>query len=422
MPLLQQHAPQSFAKLHLGPQLQASESESSLRNVMAPYLADNNNTSPLEGYFGSRDLRATDKIRPTPDPFVNNKSNNSSSLRLQDGTDAGRMQADTDRSPGANAERLHGERGISPQPPSLRAHEPQRKTTSKEMSLSPHRPDSSNRSMNEDASQALANSTEHDNTTARMPTRPAPTPSSPSYLRASKSMEQPGMTGLRDVDKSILSPISDHSFPSTDISPGILDADEEFILLQIANRDESERKLSRVFLKPSASDEKLDESLRLSRARDDPAKADLPSPISDGDFTSAGNLPTLQIENNADMELTDQDRDWAKKIFNGDESFVTKAGAAGWLGQTTPRNARTRTAYMELYDWRGVNILQAFRELCGRLVVRAESQQLDRVIDAFSERWCECNPNHGFKDRGMSPILVVWEFRTNCFYQMLFLQ
>jgi Sec7-like guanine-nucleotide exchange factor len=34
------------------------------------------------------------------------------------------------------------------------------------------------------------------------------------------------------------------------------------------------------------------------------------------------------------------------------------------------------------------------------LVVRAESQQLDRVIDAFSERWCECNQNHGFRDRG----------------------
>ena len=196
-----------------------------------------------------------------------------------------------------------------------------------------------------------------------------------------------------------------HGWPRIALEPRVLrlDADEEFILMQIANRDESERKLSRVFLKPTASDERLDESLRQARAREEAAKAGLPSPVSDsGEFTSASNLPTLQIETSADMELTDQDRDWAQKIFNGDESVVTKAGAAGWLGQPAPRNARMRTAYMELYDWRGVNILQAFRELCGRLVVRAESQQLDRVIDAFSERWCECNPNHGFKDRGMT--------------------
>jgi Sec7-like guanine-nucleotide exchange factor len=101
-----------------------------------------------------------------------------------------------------------------------------------------------------------------------------------------------------------------------------------------------------------------------------------------------------------DLTVTDQDRDCARKIFDGDESFVSKAGAASWLGQTMAKNARTRTAYMELFDWRGVNILQAFRDLCERLVVRAESQQLDRVIDAFSERWCECNQNHGFRDRG----------------------
>src|SRR5204863_3919991 len=27
----------------------------------------------------------------------------------------------------------------------------------------------------------------------------------------------------------------------------------------------------------------------------------------------------------------------------------------------------------------------------------AESQQVDRILDAFAKRWCECNPNHGFK-------------------------
>jgi Sec7-like guanine-nucleotide exchange factor len=101
-----------------------------------------------------------------------------------------------------------------------------------------------------------------------------------------------------------------------------------------------------------------------------------------------------------DKSISDEDRIRARQIFEGDESLVSKALAASWLGQTAAINTSTRTAYMELYDWGGLNILAAFRELCTRLVVRAESQQLDRVIDAFSERWCECNSNHGFKDRG----------------------
>ena len=100
-----------------------------------------------------------------------------------------------------------------------------------------------------------------------------------------------------------------------------------------------------------------------------------------------------------DTEMTPADRERARQIFAGEETLVIKAEAAAWLGQTAPKNTRTRRAYMELYDWSGCNVLSSFRELCSNLVVKAESQQLDRVVDAFSERWCGCNPNHGFKDR-----------------------
>lgn len=56
---------------------------------------------------------------------------------------------------------------------------------------------------------------------------------------------------------------------------------------------------------------------------------------------------------------------------------------------------------MSMFDFSSTNILSALRALCSKLVLKGESQQVDRIIDAFSKRWCECNPNHGFKNAGM---------------------
>lgn len=96
-------------------------------------------------------------------------------------------------------------------------------------------------------------------------------------------------------------------------------------------------------------------------------------------------------------EPTVGDRERAKKIYDGNEDFIQQAKAAAWLGEEGAVRQRTLVAYMELYDFKDLNILAALRALCNRLVLRAESQQVDRILDTFAGRWCECNPNHGFK-------------------------
>lgn len=68
---------------------------------------------------------------------------------------------------------------------------------------------------------------------------------------------------------------------------------------------------------------------------------------------------------------------------------------ASWLGDANRTEICQK--YMGLFDWQGSSILTALRGVCDKLYMRAESQQLDRVIEAFSERWCSCNPDHGFK-------------------------
>lgn len=106
------------------------------------------------------------------------------------------------------------------------------------------------------------------------------------------------------------------------------------------------------------------------------------------------------------------DREQARKLFDGQDQVVGNEPAAAWLGD--PDRTMIREAYMQLFNWSNLNILAALRGLCDRLVLKGETQQVDRVLDAFSNRWCDCNPSHGFKATGrFQPHPKVREPLTN---------
>ena len=98
-------------------------------------------------------------------------------------------------------------------------------------------------------------------------------------------------------------------------------------------------------------------------------------------------------------EPSQEDRMVSQKLFLG-EGDVRQSNIAAWLGEEGPERGRVRRAYMELFDWKDMSILTALRDFCGHLVLKGETQQVDRVLDALSVRWCGCNPNHGFKASG----------------------
>ncbi|KAI4717928.1 hypothetical protein E4T48_05867 [Aureobasidium sp. EXF-10727] len=100
-------------------------------------------------------------------------------------------------------------------------------------------------------------------------------------------------------------------------------------------------------------------------------------------------------------EPTADERERARQIYQGEEQHMLKDEAAPWLGDKNPVSARTLAAYMDLHDFANRNILSGLRALCDRLVLKGESQQVDRILDAFSRRWDECNPHNGFKGPGV---------------------
>lgn len=58
------------------------------------------------------------------------------------------------------------------------------------------------------------------------------------------------------------------------------------------------------------------------------------------------------------------------------------------------RSSRSKVLllYMNNFDFANQRLDAAFRTLCAKLYFKAESQQLDRIIEAFAKRYYECNP------------------------------
>jgi hypothetical protein len=97
---------------------------------------------------------------------------------------------------------------------------------------------------------------------------------------------------------------------------------------------------------------------------------------------------------------SEEDRERAQMIFENRHDEIEPGTAAAWLGDAGTDRERIRTAYMEVFDWTNLDILAGMRGLCDRLALKGETQQVDRILESFSKRWCECNPNHGFKSPG----------------------
>ena len=96
-------------------------------------------------------------------------------------------------------------------------------------------------------------------------------------------------------------------------------------------------------------------------------------------------------------EMDENDKDQALRLFENRDDDIEPENAAAWLGDAGSEREKVRKAYMMLFDFTNQNILTSLRGLCDRIALKGETQQVDRLIDAFAKRWCACNSNHGFK-------------------------
>jgi hypothetical protein len=179
--------------------------------------------------------------------------------------------------------------------------------------------------------------------------------------------------------------------------------DEEWVMLTPSKSPKEVESEPRVWLEPSSSEEDLGGSSPALPLKPTEIASGM-SESTDTIYESATSLPVLQIDGEEESEHTEHllltaneairsldeldqvednltpaegDRERAQKVYDGNEDFIQREKAAAWMGEEGPVRSRTLMAYMELYDFTNLNILAALRVMCGRLVLKAESQQVD---------------------------------------------
>ena len=68
----------------------------------------------------------------------------------------------------------------------------------------------------------------------------------------------------------------------------------------------------------------------------------------------------LRREKESSVE-EDRIKETARDLYNGSETLVSLGDTASWLMNTTEFNSKVRTAYMDLFDLMGLDILTAVR-------------------------------------------------------------
>ena len=152
---------------------------------------------------------------------------------------------------------------------------------------------------------------------------------------------------------------------------------------------------------------------RLAVTSDDIAQSHF-SPTPHGEADAANGL-------DGEESAEEKGRRLACEFLEGDFKNVAEDKVAEFLGGPREVNAAALGYYMQYFGMKG-NLVDCFRyvyvgtrtavgrrsritdprrELCQKLFLRAESQEIDRIIEAFSARFYECNPDTVFGSPGV---------------------
>ncbi|KAF9903349.1 hypothetical protein EC991_003888 [Linnemannia zychae] len=82
----------------------------------------------------------------------------------------------------------------------------------------------------------------------------------------------------------------------------------------------------------------------------------------------------------------------ARRLFDEDETLMKREEIAAYMATPNAFYRSILVHYMSYFDFSGLRLDMAFRALCQKLVLKGESQEVDRVLEAFAGRYVACNP------------------------------
>ena len=68
-------------------------------------------------------------------------------------------------------------------------------------------------------------------------------------------------------------------------------------------------------------------------------------------------------------------------------------------------------AFLELHEFTDLNLVQALRQFLWSFRLPGEAQKIDRMMEAFAQRYCRCNPGV-FQSTGTNKIVCSGKRRS----------
>ncbi|XP_029554805.1 cytohesin-1 isoform X1 [Salmo trutta] len=82
--------------------------------------------------------------------------------------------------------------------------------------------------------------------------------------------------------------------------------------------------------------------------------------------------------------------DIAQFLYKGEG--LNKTAIGDYLGERNDFNLEVLHAFVELHEFTDLNLVQALRQFLWSFRLPGEAQKIDRMMEAFAQRYCHCNP------------------------------
>ncbi|KAM6391046.1 PH and SEC7 domain-containing protein 1 isoform 4-T4 [Pluvialis apricaria] len=138
-------------------------------------------------------------------------------------------------------------------------------------------------------------------------------------------------------------------------------------------------------------DEVFEATRKENRESDHPLSqlvSDSDSEMDSVEHLALGSTDTLSNGHKADLEAAKR---LAKRLYNLDG--FKKADVARHLGKNNEFSKMVAGEYLKFFVFTGMSLDQALRSFLKELALMGETQERERVLAHFSQRYYECNPN-----------------------------
>ncbi|CAG5904312.1 unnamed protein product [Menidia menidia] len=88
--------------------------------------------------------------------------------------------------------------------------------------------------------------------------------------------------------------------------------------------------------------------------------------------------------------LKNTSEDIAQFLYKGEG--LNKTAIGDYLGERDDFNIKVLHAFLELHEFTDLNLVQALRQFLWSFRLPGEAQKIDRMMEAFAQRYCHCNP------------------------------